>query len=174
MATVNLTNLQLSETEVLQRLLQLYYFESTSWSKEDICSTGLYEGCTAADLALYVDSATAKAYLIWLNEVLVGFVLLDWIELEQRAVWELADFFILPKYRGGWIALEAVRQVIAQVAQPMAASTFKENKLALRFFTAVSKRIRLDSVREVEEEETSPFYTFMINEIERQEAKPAG
>ena len=68
MATVNLTKLQLSETEVLQRLLQLYYFESNSWSKEDICSTGLYDGCTAADLALYVDSATAKAYLIWLND----------------------------------------------------------------------------------------------------------
>ena len=115
-----------------------------------------------------------SASLLPSGVVLVIFVLLDWIELEQRLMWELADFFILPKYRGGWIALEAVRQVIAQVAQPMEASTFKDNKLALRFFTAVSKRIRLDSVRAVEEEETSPFYTFMINEIERQEAKPVG
>ena len=168
MATVNLTKLKLSETEVLQRLLQLYYFESTHWSKEDICVNGLYDGCTAADLALYVDSATAKAYLVWLNEVLVGFVLLDWIELEQRSVWELADFFILPKYRGGWIALEVVRQIMAQVGRPMAASTFKENKLALRFFTAVSKRIQLDSMREVAEDEASPFYTFIVNETDLQ------
>lgn len=107
---------------------------------------------------------TGSASLLPSGVVLVICVLLDWIELEQRLMWELADFFILPKYRGGWIALEAVRQVIAQVAQPMAASTFKDNKLALRFFTAVSKRIRLDSVRAVEEEETSPFYTFIVNE----------
>ena len=36
--------------------------------------------------------------------------------------------------------------------EPMAASTFKENELALRFFIAVSKRIQLNSVRELIEE----------------------
>jgi len=163
MPKVSLTKLKLSETTVLQRLLQLYYFESTSWSKEDICSDGLYDGCTASDLELYVDAENARAHLIWLGEILVGFVLLDRIELEDRPIWELADFFVLPKYRGGWIALEAVRQIFAQVDQPMAASTFKENELALRFFKAVSKRMQLHTVRELIEE-NSPFYTFIVNE----------
>lgn len=164
MPKVRLTNLKLSETMVLQRLLQLYYFESTNWSKEDICSNGRYDGCTASDLEMYVDSKEAKAHLIWVGEILVGFVLLDRIELEDRPIWELADFFILPKYRGGWIALEAVRHIFNEVDQPMAASTFKENELALRFFKAVSKRIQLNSVRELIEED-SPFYTFIVNEL---------
>jgi len=164
MPKVSLTKLKLSDTMVLQRLLQLYYFESTSWSKEDICGNGLYDGCMASDLELYVDSEDAKAHLIWVGEFLVGFVLLDRIELEECPIWELADFFILPKYRGGWVALEAVRQILIDVNQPMAASTFKENKLALRFFKAVKKRVKLNSVRELIEEDASPFYTFIVNE----------
>lgn len=164
MPKVSLTHLKMSETSVLQRLLQLYYFESTSWSKEEIASDGLYDGSTAADLELYVDSSDAKAYLIWSGEILAGFVLLDKIEIEQSPVWELADLFVLPKYRGGWVALETVRQIFTKVEQPMAAATFKQNKQALRFFKAVSKRLQLSSVRELIEEETSPFYTFIINE----------
>jgi predicted acetyltransferase len=164
MQKVSLTNLKKSETTVLQRLLQLYYFESTTWSKEEICSDGLYDGSTASDLEHYVDGDDAKAYLIWVGDKLVGFVMLDKIELEDRPIWELADLFILPKYRGAWVALEAVRQIFTLVEQPMAASTFKENELAFRFFKAVGKRMQLDSVRELKEEDSSPFYTFIVNE----------
>jgi hypothetical protein len=46
----------------------------------------------------------------------------------------------------------------------MAASTFKENALALRFFNAVSKRVQLTSMRELVEVD-SPFYTFIVNEL---------
>ena len=99
-----------------------------------------------------------------MDEKLAGFVLLETITLEQHPIWELADFFILPKYRGGWIALDAVRQIFALVGQPMAASTFKENKTALRFFKAVSKKIQLSSVRQLAEDASSPFFTFIINE----------
>lgn len=164
MANVRLSNLEMSQTTTLQRLLQLYYFESTSWSKEEIGRDGLYEGCTAADLEMYIDSDEGRAQLIWAEDMLAGFVLLDKVELEGNTMWELADFFILPKYRGGWIALEAVTQIFAEVNQPMTASTFKQNESALRFFKAVKKRLRLDSVREFEEEASSPFYTFIVHE----------
>jgi len=92
--------------------------------------------------------------------------LLEKITLEERLIWELADLFILPKYRGGWIALDVVRQIFAQVGQPMAVSTFKENELALRFFKAVEKRVQFESVRELIEKPESPFYTFIVNESE--------
>lgn len=164
MSNVSLINLKTSDTTTLQRLLQLYYFDSTRWSKEDIGIDGLYDGSTASDLESYVNSQEAKAYLIWVNEVLIGFVLLEWVEDEKRLIWELADLFILPKYRGGWIALEVVRQIFEQISTPMLVATFKENELALRFFKAVSKRLQLNSVRELIEDETTPFYTFIINE----------
>lgn len=164
MSNVSLINLKTSDTTTLQRLLQLYYFDSTSWSKEDIGIDGLYDGSTASDLESYVNSQEAKANLIWVNEVLIGFVLLEWVEDEKRLIWELADLFILPKYRGGWIALEVVRQIFEQISTPILVATFKENELALRFFKAVSKRLQLNSVRELIEDETTPFYTFIINE----------
>ncbi|PTA50148.1 hypothetical protein C9I43_06340 [Shewanella morhuae] len=62
-----------------QRLLQFYYFDSKFWSKEDIGIDGLYDGSTASDLESYVNSQEAKAYLIWVNEVLVGERI--WLEL---------------------------------------------------------------------------------------------
>lgn len=164
MLSVELRGLQTYETQALQRLLQFYYFESSEWSNEEIGSDGLYDGLTAADLQQYIDSNNGNAQLIRIDGILAGFVILDKIELEGRLLWELADFFILPKYRGGWIALEAVRQVFAEFEQPMAASTFKHNKRALRFFKAVAKRANLTSVREFQEPECSAFHTFIVNE----------
>ena len=55
MSNVSLINLKISDTTTLQRLLQLYYFDSTSWSKEDIGIDGLYDGSTTSDLESYVN-----------------------------------------------------------------------------------------------------------------------
>ena len=164
MPSIHLSDLQNSETETLQRLLQLYYFESSEWSNEDIGPDGLYDGSTSLDLQHYIDSDDGNAQLIRIDGKLAGFVILDKIDIDDSVMWELADFFILPKYRGGWNALEALRQVFASFDQPMAASTFKENKRALRFFKAVAKRVNLTSAREFQEPAGSPFFTFIVNE----------
>lgn len=103
----------------------------------------------------------ANAYLIRVGDKLAGFALIEEVELEGRSIWELAYLFVLPNYRGGWVALEAVRQIVKQSDHPWLASTFKANALALRFFQAASKRLRLASVRELIEAE---FFTFIINE----------
>ncbi len=124
----------------------------------------IYDGCTVADLESYVDSPEAAAYLIKAKGSICGFALLEEVEVENVTLWELADLFILPQYRGGWTALEAVRQIIAEVKQPMVASTFKENTQALRFFQVASKRIALESARELVEEDKPQFYSFVINE----------
>ena len=96
MSNVSLINLKTSDTTTLQRLLQLYYFDSTSWSKEDIGIDALYDGSTASDLEFYVNSQEAKAYLIWVNEVLIGFVLLEWVEDEKglSGNWPTSLFFL--------------------------------------------------------------------------------
>ena len=165
MPSVHLNNLQESETEALHRLLQLYYFGSSAWSNEDIGPDGLYDGPASVDLQHYIESAEGKAQLIRIDDKLAGFVMLDKIDIDDRLIWELADFFILPKYRGGWNALEALRQVFVSFEQPMAVSTFKENKRALRFFKAVAKRVNLTSVRVFQEPEDSPFLTYIVNEL---------
>ena len=119
---------------------------------------------TSLDLRHYIHSAEGSAQLVRIDGKLAGFVILDRIEIDNRVRWELADFFILPKYRGGWNALEALRQVFERFDQPMAVSTFKENKRALRFFKAVAKRAELKSARAYQEPEDSPFFTYIVNE----------
>ncbi len=170
MSQTILSQLKADETVTLQRLLQLYYFESTTWSKEEIGHDGLYDGCTALDLESYINSTGAAAYIIRTNKNISGFVMMEKVEIEGAPIWELADLFVLPKYRSGWVALEVVRQIIDHIEQPILASTFKGNVQAFRFFRAVSKRLTLGSVREIIETDKPQLHSFIINEQAPQKA----
>ncbi|WP_395010248.1 hypothetical protein [Undibacterium sp.] len=165
MHNIKLNPLTRETIPVLQRLLQFYYYEASFWSSEQILSNGLFDGCTEESLLTYVDAEDARASLIYVCDHLAGFVLLEEIDIDNQRVWEIADFAILPKHRGGWVAIDVIRQIIENGKHPWLAATFKADKTAQRFFTAVAKRIKLSSVRQIGQDDgTSEFLTYIINE----------
>jgi predicted acetyltransferase len=164
MSQVSVIPLKLDTISALQRLLQLYYFEASFWSKEQILPSGLFDGCSEQDLLTYIESSDSRAHLIYVGDDLAGFILLEKIEIENRSVWEIADFSILPNHRGGWVAVNVIRKIIEENEHPWVAATFKGDKSAQRFFTAVSKRVKFSSVRKIIEDDASEFYIYIVNE----------
>ena len=105
---LRLVTATVQDAEVVFRLMQLYYFESSAWSGEEILASGLYDS-TLLDVQLRLRDEPEWTRLLWLDGVLCGFVQVDNVDIEGRRLPELADLFILPKHRGKGIATAVVK-----------------------------------------------------------------
>lgn len=99
------------EVGALARLFQLYCYDNTGWSGEDLLADGRYDVCDAA-LAEYVHADDHTAVWIEVDGALAGFFLTEPGMAGAVPVQELSDFFILKKYRRRGLALEVLRRVL--------------------------------------------------------------
>lgn len=147
---------------LLFRLLQLYYFDATRWSGEDILDTGLYD-CAEAGVRAYLEpSGEDRAYLLKVDGKVAGFVLVEQIDFEGGRIAEFADLFVLPKYRGRGLASEAVRQIVLASGHSWLIAVFRGDEEALRYWRNAFTRLPFRSVREAPASEA--FHLFVVNE----------
>lgn len=86
------------QAPVIAQLYELYTYEMTDLADFDINDNGYYG---YSDLPLYWQDPNKHPYLIWVNQKLAGFVLLQKgspIE-ENPDIWDIAEFFIMRKFR---------------------------------------------------------------------------
>ena len=99
------------EVGALAQLFQLYCYDNTGWSGEDLLADGRYDVCDAS-LAEYVHADDHTAVWIEVDGALAGFFLTEPGMAGAVPVQELSDFFILKKYRRRGLALEVLRRVL--------------------------------------------------------------
>lgn len=152
------------EERILFRLLQLYYFESSRWSSEDLQDDGLYD-CSEEGLASYMQREEGMAaYLVRVEGRLAGFALTERYEFEGQTVDELADLFVLPKYRGRGIATQLIEQLVLPAQHPWLIAVFREDAQALRFWQRAFERLPFRSMRPWEVASRPQFHLFRLNE----------
>ena len=149
-----------ADTDVLFRLMQLYYFESSSWSGEEIGGDGLYDG-DRADVAAALLERPHWARLLWLDGVLCGFVLVDDIQFQGQPLPELADLFVLPKHRGKGIAKAVVTTLVAPGSGQWLLAIFRKDRKAWAFWTRNLPRMGMDVETPVNDEDED-FDLFLI------------
>lgn len=123
----------LQDATVLFRLMQLYYFEASAWSDEDILPEGLYD-CDYADVEATLREQSYWARLLWLDGKLCGFVLVDDVDFQGRCIQELADLFVLPKFRGKGIAAAVVTALVTPETGQWLLATFRDDLRAHDFW----------------------------------------
>lgn len=126
---LTLVNATAQDADVVFRLMQLYYFEASAWSDEEILSDGLYD-CAFADVRSRLRNEPAWTRLIWLDGALCGFVQVDEVELQGRRLPELADLFVLPKHRGKGVAAAVVKDLVRPATGEWLLATFRKDKIA--------------------------------------------
>lgn len=149
---------------LLFRLLQLYYFDASRWSGEDILDTGLYE-CAEEGLLGYLDPFAADAdaaFIIRVEGRPAGFVLVEHGDFEGGRMAEFADLFVLPKYRGHGLASAAIRHIVLASACPWLIAVFKKDADALRYWRNAFERLPFRTVREAPGNDL--FHHFVVNE----------
>ena len=118
---------------ILARLLQLYIHDFTEFHDLDLQADGTF---AYSDLPLYWLDPGHHPFLILLDEKLAGFVLVKrGSEISSSAdVWDMAEFFILRRYRRRGCGAEAARQIWAQLPGPWEVRVMDSNPAALHFW----------------------------------------
>ena len=161
MRGLTLSAASVADTDVLHRLLQLYYFEASAWSGEQIAPDGTYD-CARADVEANLRDTPTWAQLLWLDGVLCGFVLVDEVEHEGQRIPELADLFVLPTHRGKGIAREVVARLVLPGSGRWLLATFRNDTAAHAFWRRNLPKMGL-TIETPAPPDDSDFHFFLIS-----------
>lgn len=127
------------QKSVIAQLYELYTYEMTDLADFDIKDNGYYG---YDELSSYWDDPNKYPYLIWVNKKLAGFALVQKgspIETEPN-VWDIAEFFIMRKFRKKGIGQFVAQQIWRTFPGPWQVRVWDNNKTAHYFWDAVIKK----------------------------------
>lgn len=128
------------DRDVLFNLMQFYFFESSAWSDEDVGADGRYD-CSAEGVASSLAGSPDWAHLLHVDGQVAGFVLVDESDFAGTAYPELADLFVLPKYRGRGVASHAATTLLAPASGPWLLAVFKRDLRAYGYWQRALPRL---------------------------------
>ncbi|MEP6951813.1 MAG: GNAT family N-acetyltransferase [Ginsengibacter sp.] len=95
---------------VIKNLMQFYIYDFSEYIELDVDENGLFEAYP--HLEDYWKGENHKfPYVIKKDERYIGFVLVKFIESEERNYFSIAEFFIMKKYRRAGIGMAVAGQV---------------------------------------------------------------
>ena len=134
--SVSVTNVERAQAPVIQNLMQLYTHDfSEFWSgtaRGDLNAQGLFD---AYPLDEYWSQAHWTAMLIWCDRALAGFCLInDRAHSGLRAQRNLAEFFIVRKYRGRGVGRRAAERIFSRHPGSWEVAVSRKNTQAREFW----------------------------------------
>lgn len=160
MAHFEIKQAQPDDARLLFRLLQLYFFEQSRWSGEDIGPDGWYDACEQG-IADYTQGGEDRAYLLWCDNQLAGCVLTEPAPAYGVDCRELADVFVLPKYRGHGLCQYLITELVNKTIHPWLLAVFRQDEQAHQYW---QRRFAQGLFRSVEALPQNPrFYLYLLN-----------
>lgn len=155
-----------ADAALLYRLLQLYYFEQSHWSAEDIQPDGHYDACEEG-IASYTQTTDPQgdiAYLLYarsdaaLPYQLAGCVLTEPAADFGEGCRELADIFVLPKYRRQGICQQFVRQHVLAGGGRWLLAVFHQDLVAQRYWQRCLAQLPLQQLQRLADNERCQLF----------------
>lgn len=109
--TVELVPASAEQAALIRNLYQFYAYETSDWEQEDVEADGRFY-VHEEHLARYWQEPDWSANLLLVDGNIAGFLLVERSELPGIDALELADLFILKKYRRQGIGRALVTQVL--------------------------------------------------------------
>ncbi len=130
---VELKRVSVDEREILSNLLEKYNYEFSQWDQRDVNDLGLY-GYQYLDY--YWNEDRRWAYFILADGKLAGFALVnDLPEVSDRDTdYQLAEFFVMYKYRRLGVGRRAVFQLFDEHKGQWQLKRHPKNLAAARFW----------------------------------------
>ena len=125
-----------SQKEILRRLLELYQYDLSGVTDDDVDQFGSY-GYSYLDC--YWLEEKRYPYLFLFRESLVGFALINkvnWLP-ENDGAHSIAEFFVLKKYRRQGLGTVAAQYVINRFPGKWEIRILSENQPAIQFWRRV-------------------------------------
>lgn len=134
--TVELLQTGAEQAELVRNLYQFYAYESSDWEQEDVEVDGRFY-IHEEHLARYWQEPQWSANLILVDGFIAGFLLVERSELPALNALELADLFILKRYRRKGIGRAVVSQVLTSGESDWLVRFYDQDETAQAFWRAV-------------------------------------
>lgn len=135
-ATLELVPAEHEHAQIIRNLYQFYAYESSDWEAEDVEVDGrFYVHDTHMDR--YWQSPGWAAKLVLVDGFIAGFVLIERSELPGIDALELADLFILKRYRRQGIGRAVARELLCQGEHDWLLRCYHADETAVAFCHAL-------------------------------------
>lgn len=135
-ATIELVQTGPEHADLIRNLYQFYAYESSDWEQEDVEVDGCFY-IHEAHFCRYWQEREWSANLVLVDGFIAGFLLIERSELPGLDALELADLFILRKYRRQGIGRALATQVLASGEDAWLVRFYRQDETAQAFWRAV-------------------------------------
>ena len=105
-----LTKASAQQKDVIKNLMQLYMYDFSEFIQSDVEEDGLFAAYSNLD-DYWKEDYNRFPYLLQKEEKYAGFILVRFIDSEQRKYFSIAEFFVMKKYRRQGIGKEVAKQI---------------------------------------------------------------
>ncbi|HYF82992.1 MAG TPA: GNAT family N-acetyltransferase [Clostridia bacterium] len=133
---IEVVKVLLEEKQILDNLLKMYCYEWSQYNKFDVNHQGEYE--FEYQISDYWDKENHYPYFVKVNGILAGFVLIDGkFELYLNHDYEMAEFFIMYKYRRAGVGRYVAKAVFDMFHGKWEIGIHPHNITSLRFWGSI-------------------------------------
>ena len=124
----------IADYETIQNMARFYVYDRTKYIGWECPANGMFE---CIDFMHYLENPTSRAYLVKLNNELVGFVLLDKVQLIEPVDWNMGEFFILAKFQNKGIGAHLAREIFKAHQGQWSVAVMAKNIAAVHFWRKI-------------------------------------
>jgi len=132
---------------VIKNLMQLYMYDFSEFIQSDVEENGLFAAYSNLD-DYWKEDNNNFPYILQKDEKYVGFLLVRFIESEQRQYFSIAEFFVMKKYRRKGIGKAAAYQIFSLHKGSWEVFQKETNKPAQLFWKSVIDEFTLGKFSE--------------------------
>lgn len=130
---VEVVKATIEQKPLLANLLELYTYDFTEYCDFDIGDDGFYG---YERLPLYWTESTRFPYLIYVDNKIAGFILVQKGSpiSDDTSVWDIAEFFVMKRYKRHGVGTAAALKVWEQFKGPWQVRVLVGNNIACQFW----------------------------------------
>ena len=161
--TVELLPTTVDQAQLIRNLYQFYAYESSDWEQEDVDDDGRFY-IHDEHLMRYWNDQDWSANLLLVNGCVAGFLLVERSELPGIDALELADLFILKRYRRKGIGKALVTQVLMGGHENWLVRYYRQDDAAVAFWDSVLEALPRPA-RAIELDDEPDLANFLITRV---------
>ena len=158
--TVELLRTSADQADIIRNLYQYYAYESSDWEQEDVEADGRFY-IHEEHLVRYWQDPRWSANLILVDGYIAGFLLIESNDLSGLGALELADLFVLKKYRRIGVGSAVALQVLGNGNDAWLVRFYRQDEAAQAFWRAVFAELPRP-VRDIVLDDEPELQTYLV------------
>ena len=159
---ITIRKAELIDNTAINMLWQFYQYHQSAFDLEDVDLNGRFDIDEEYIDCVIRGEEDCIAYLVFVSNQIAGFATVEPTVISGKEMPELADIFILPKYRKQGVAKFVIQHLMQTKINQWHVAVHLNDHLALKFWNNVFSKLNVSRVDKIEPAETEGFHEFVI------------